>query len=162
MSARLKVAVVLAVLFGGVILVALLGGRAHADVAPPITSVAVEPPVFVVGVVEAAPILVADALAPATDPDGLTFPALLGLALLAVFALAWLVFGLLQRKWRRVEADMDALIEATHECAPGGPCAWCVSKAPAVTPEWVAAQDLDEIEASWALPLADEPRRRTP
>ncbi len=62
---------------------------------------------------------------------------------------------------RRAEADMDALIEATHECPPNGPCPWCLSLDPPIpTPKWVAAQDLYLIERLWAMPTA-EPRRTT-
>lgn len=153
MTPRLKVAIVLAVLFGGVILVALFAPHARAD-----------------SLHEEA----------ARQSNGF---ALLALAAVAVFSLMQMAYRFVRwllrlgdwvwqnrppSKVERADADalqaaLDdeaALSEATHECPPNGPCAWCASR-PVTgwvpTPQWVAAQDLNQIEASWALPVA-EPR----
>jgi hypothetical protein len=156
MTPRLKVAIVLAVLFGGVILVALFAPHARAA-----------------GLDEQA----------VRQSNGF---ALLALAAIAVFSLMRMAYRFVRcllrlgdwawqnrpaSKAERADADalqaaLDdeaALIEATNECPRNGPCAWCAPR-PVTgwvpTPQWVAAQDLNQIEASWALPVA-EPRRRT-
>lgn len=122
---------------------------------------------------------------PAGDPSMTLWAALVLVA--GMVALSMLCVGVLyliealREKWRRVEADMDALIEASHECPPNGPCAWCVSlpdddrddreRAEAMVNklrgddrigQFISKAETELCEELWALPVADEPRRAKP